>query len=391
MRVLSEFTVYRDRNFYGISPGMTRTARGDLLVAFRRQPNRKLEDRDNLHIDTHSHVALIRSSDQGRTWSEPTVVHHDPSGNIGEQAGSMFTLASGRIILSSFRWEHIEGKSEEDLGGPHVFTRGYHVWNRNNPWSGAFRMRGGLISHSDDHGQTFSPWRDLSVPADRYIDGLCAVEGVGVELASGRLLLPVYAGRVSRRLGRVVTSYASLVLASDDQGVTWQFHSSAAENPDPRGMGFDEHSLCTTTGGEIFSTLRATFDPERAIWTARSVDQGLTWSLDRLNQTHGQPIKPLRLQDGRILMIYGYRKAPNAGIRAKLLNPDLSDLHHATEFVVRGGAEKVVGSRSPDQGINMDFGYPSAVEIAPGRVLVVYYWPDPDADAHIEATLIDIE
>ena len=84
----------------------------------------------------------------------------------------------------------------------------------------------------------------------------------------------------------------------------------------------------------------------------------------------GHPFHPLALRDGRVLLTYGYREPPY-GIRARLLSGPLADPDTADEVVIRA------------DGPCPDIGYPWAVELDDGRVLVCYYWTDGDGIRHI--------
>lgn len=379
MKKLHDFVLYRSDDFYSIAPTVCRAANGDLLVGFRRMPNRQSQGRWNMHIDPESHVAIVRSRDGGKTWSEPSTVEATPG--VGQQSAQLTTLSDGRILLASFRWGLVEAAEEKDMGGPHVFTRAYHRRQPNNPWKGIFKMMGGMVCHSDDHGKSFSPWRTVAVPKETWLEGLCAIEGKVAELPGGRLLMPVYATTTG-------AAYCALCLASDDRGLTWSFLSPVAQNRHPKGQGFDEHSLTRLRSGEILSFHRATWDISDAVWLSRSRDEGKSWKLERLNGVTGHPTKGVALSDGRVLMVYGYRHQPKGGVRARLLDPECKDIDGAKEFLVRDDA--VPGDHPPDKDINSDFGYPDAVEVEPGRVLVVCYLRDPVSGARIEGTFLEI-
>jgi hypothetical protein len=90
----------------------------------------------------------------------------------------------------------------------------------------------------------------------------------------------------------------------------------------------------------------------------------------------GHPHDPLRLRDGRFLLVYGYRHPPY-GIRARLYDPDRERPEDAPEIVVR------------DDAAGPDVGYPSAVELADGRVLVAYYFVDPDGIRHVAGSVLE--
>jgi hypothetical protein len=182
--------------------------------------------------------------------------------------------------------------------------------------------------------------------------------------------------------------YCALCLASDDGGETFSFLAPVAQNPDPKGQGFDEHSFCVLANGDLVSFHRATGDPQDCVWLSRSVDQGKSWHLERLNGVIGHPTKGVRLSDGRVLMVYGYRHLPGAGVRMRILDPDCRRIAQTPEVIVRDDA--LPAGHSVDEGISFDFGYPDAVELEPGRVSVVYYFPDPVSDCRIEGSILSV-
>jgi len=55
---------------------------GELLVAFRRAPDRRrLGDEKYTHADPNSYLMLVRSKDSGRSWSkEPQLLYANPFG-----------------------------------------------------------------------------------------------------------------------------------------------------------------------------------------------------------------------------------------------------------------------------------------------------------------------
>ena len=86
----------------------------------------------------------------------------------------------------------------------------------------------------------------------------------------------------------------------------------------------------------------------------------------------------MHLKDGRILLVYGYRQAP-FGIRAKILNAECTDIATAPEVVLR------------TDGGNGDIGYPWAVQLPNGNILVAYYFNINDGTRHIAASLMELQ
>ena len=95
------------------------------------------------------------------------------------------------------------------------------------------------------------------------------------------------------------------------------------------------------------------------LWLTWSDDAGKSWAEVRPTPLWGFPPHLARLSDGRILCTYGHRRPPY-GQRACVSEDGLT-WHPDGEVVLRDDAD------------NGDLGYPASIEIAPGRMLTVYY------------------
>lgn len=368
MKKVRDLVIYRSDEHYAAHPTVCENSAGELLVAFRRQPNRrKFEGLRNLHVDVDSHCALVRSADRGETWSGAEVIHHRP--RAGDNDPCLNVLSDGHILMTFFNWELVDADTREEAGGP-PFTLDYHRTQEKNPWPGVFKMTGARLMHSDDGGKTFKGEREVRVP-EEYFGGRCAIQGKAAELPDGRVLLPVYAGT---GLGEPL---CSLALESSDRGGTFSFAGEVAVNPERGGGGFDENTLIATPGGDVVSFIEPSGDQAGALWVSRSSDSGKTWRFERVKGVRGVPQKAVRLSDGRVLLVYGYRFSPAYGVRARLLDPECRRIAEAEEIVIR------------DDGAGPDLGYPNAVEIAPGRILVVYYFTNEVSDCHIEGSILE--
>src|SRR5688572_33458700 len=79
VRVLEHVVVYEDPKFYAAFPSVVRRPDGELLLAFRRAPERRPFGEAVSHSDANSHLVSVRSADGGRTWAkEPQLVHAHP-------------------------------------------------------------------------------------------------------------------------------------------------------------------------------------------------------------------------------------------------------------------------------------------------------------------------
>ena len=181
---------------------------------------------------------------------------------------------------------------------------------------------------------------------------------------NGEILLGIYWG----------SQEGCALFASADDGESWLCRSRIARDDEAK-VAFQEPALCPD-GNEGMVCFLRTAGAGGRLATARSSD-GLHWSEPRLHALTGHPFHPLVLADGRVLLSYGYRKKPY-GIRLRVLENALADPDRAEEFVVRA------------DGACADVGYPWAVQLADGNVLLAYYWTDPQGRRQILGSWLEI-
>ena len=76
VRKVKDVIIYQDDRYYVAFPSAVKRPDGELLVAFRRAPNRLNwgEERNN-HVDPNSYLVMVRSTD-GETFTEdPELIH----------------------------------------------------------------------------------------------------------------------------------------------------------------------------------------------------------------------------------------------------------------------------------------------------------------------------
>src|SRR2546423_8859067 len=81
---LKDVVIYRDETFYSAFPSVVRRPDGELLVAFRRAPERRnFGDARETHTDPCSQLVLVRSNDGGETWTpKPQLLFAHPRGGL---------------------------------------------------------------------------------------------------------------------------------------------------------------------------------------------------------------------------------------------------------------------------------------------------------------------
>lgn len=357
-----DIIVYQDDRFFSTFPSIVQRPDGELLVAFRRAPNRTLlGEKSNLHTDANSYLMLVRSRDSGKTWSkEPELIYAHPFG--GSQDPCMVQLRDGTIICTSYGWARVNTNYSAQLTNTTSHTGGYV-------------FLGGYVLRSKDGGHS---WQGPFVPPpitsnpdrDVFNQPVAAFNrGAMCEESDGRLYW-VVAATAADKPRRTETH----LLISSDQGETWKYSCPVATDPK---ITFSETSLYETPKGDLVAFLRtANFDDHTVI--ARSTDRGRSFQPWQDTGFQGHPHHALRLPDARVLLSYGYRHTP-FGVRARVLNAECTDFATAEEAILRG------------DGGTTDLGYPWATMISKNRALVVYYFNKADGTRYIAGTFLELD
>jgi hypothetical protein len=158
-----------------------------------------------------------------------------------------------------------------------------------------------------------------------------------------------------------------------DGGKTWSLESFVTPEPD-----MSDYAIMPSTVRIDANTLLTAVRYRKYIELYRSKDGGKTWedAGRPAPATGGNPPSMLKLKDGRLALVYGYRLEPY-GIRARL-----SGDNGAT-----WGDEIVLRS----DGGSWDLGYPRTVQRHDGKLVTVYYYnTDAKGERFIGATIWDV-
>jgi sialidase-1 len=363
IRKVRDLVIYENPRFYSSFPSVVKRPDGELIVAFRRAPERKaLGEKITSHVDPNSYLVIVRSKDNARTWtSEPELLYAHPFG--GSQDPCLLQLRNGNLLCTSYGWAFVRPDGIPNIKPP---------VSQNTP--GTFFL-GGYYLISENGGRTwkgpfYPPHIDPEIRLDVYGQKLPAYNrGSLYEGKSGSIFWVVAA---CDRLMPAKTS--NHLLISKDGGQTWTYSCPVATD---ENVVFNEASVYETPKGDLVAFLRtASFNDHACI--ARSTDGGKSFLHWQDMGFQGHPFQALRLSDNRVLLIYGYRHQP-FGIRARVLNPECTDYNTAPEIVLR------------DDGGSTDIGYPWSVQINEKQVLVTYYFNIGDGTRHIAGTILEIE
>jgi hypothetical protein len=319
----------KQENRYIGWPTIAKTKSGELLAVFSG-------DRDQ-HVCPFGIVQMIRSKDNGETWSEPETVNNTP---LDDRDAGIIETKDGTLVVSWFtslafdkeRYyeKHPSWKRHAGKLGPE--TRAY--------WLGNWTRR------STDNGLTWD---------DPVKQNGTAPHGP-IELADGRLL-NVGTGKID---GKKVNS----VEESTDGGKSWQLISTIAI-PEKEDMQFyHEPHVAELPDGKLVAQIR--YQPtDKALHFLRqseSLDGGKTWTVAHKTPMWGYPPHLIVLDNGWLLSVYGVRRKPYSE-RACISRDGGKTWDIQNEIILK-------------HAMNSDLGYPASVQLDDGTILTIYYQID---------------
>ncbi len=358
IKKIRDVLIYRDSMFYNTFPSVIKRTDGTLLLAFRRAPNRLIfGEKGNNHVDDNSYLVTLSSAD-GENWTkDPRLLYAHPFG--GSQDPCLLQLKDGSIVCASYGWQAVRPDGIGNLKQPYFESGGYI-------------FLGGYVVRSGDGGLTWKgPYYPPHIQPERNFNPMgypvpAYNRGALYEAHDGRILWIVAAHDSIKKT-------SNYLIASKDKGVSWEYVGEVAKSPQ---VSFNEASVIETPGGDIVGFLRTEGMEDNAV-IARSKDGGKNFTWQSMG-FKGHPLNALQLQDGRVLVTYGYRHKP-FGIRARILNSECTDFATAPEVVLR------------DDGGNGDLGYTWPVQLDRNRVLIVYYYNTANGLRYIAGTIAEIK
>lgn len=328
-RVEQARTISMQPDLFAGWPTLLRRSNGELLLVY--------SGGREAHVCPFGRVELMRSSDDGETWSWPQVLMDTP---IDDRDAGICETSKGTLLVTTFTslaYEPILAKARD--WPPERLAR----------WQAAHRavsdarrksLLGTWMLRSEDGGLTWSaPYR---VPVN-------SPHGP-VPLSGGRLL---YAGKRLWDQDKAIG-----VCESTDDGASWRWLAAIPARPGDRVEDYHELHAVETKSGRILCHIRNHNEANRLeTLQSESDDGGRTWTTPHPIGVWGLPSHLLRLRDGRILMTYGYRRPPRG------------NLARWSDDEGKSWSEPITLSSDGGE----DLGYPSTVELGSGALLTAWY------------------
>ena len=362
-KIISKKGITRE---YQAVPDACRLKNGDIIAVFYDGDNHVTYP--NSEYPNAGRICLIRSKDEGRTWSNPTVIYDDLNDNRDPHINQM---SDGSIILSFFslEFDESEPKNLKDEQPSYnqdqvsKFGNNPDLLHEEKPENSELKVRptgqikwtskGPYILKSFNNGSTWQKEAKLIPTSTPEWNCSAKVR----EMPDGSWLLPVYRSEPSKNAawGGVIPSFdkgetwgevipigedANLVLAAETDVITlkddtlfailrgdrsivnmhYATSNDSGKNWTPvKDIGFVGHapSLTRLKSGEILLSYRAYCDKSGYYTGLRiSRDEAKTWEGPYLiDDTPGAYPSTVELSDGSILAIY-YEEGEGSSIRA---------------------------------------------------------------------------
>jgi len=292
----------------GYFPVIVKTADRALLAVFRDGAG---------HMGREGFLVSSRSTDGGRTWSEPVIVVK--TREYDDRNPAVGVAKDGRVTVAYHA---------NSMYGPD----GKYMKDRRDPTA----LHTGLV-HSTDDGRT---WAQPMLWTDATEWDSMSPYGRILTLDDGTMAMPIYLEK-------------SYLLRSKDGGRSWGDLTFVADD-------INEAAYCVLPSREwLVMGRKEREDEEHRMLLRRSSDGGRTWSeLTPFGRGRTLPADLALLSDGSVLVVYGYRDRP-FGARARR-SRDGGRTWSERELILHDRAE------------SSDCGYPSAV-LTDGWVVVAFY------------------
>ncbi len=322
-----------DGAYYHGWPTLIRRRNGQLMVV--------VSGGREEHICPFGRVDLYVSNDNGARWSWPRTVL---DGDIDDRDAGILETAKGTLLISTFTslaYEPTLRRAEKDGKWPAERLAKWQSASNRLTADARKAQLGQWVFRSTDEGKTWQP------PVSSIVN---SPHGPA-QLSDARI---IYAGKELW-----TGEHRNGLSVSTDEGQSWSwltaFPTRAGDNP----AEYHELHLVECKSGKLITHIRNHNKANSGeTLQTESTDGGKTWSEPHPIGVWGLPSHLLRLADGRLLMTYGYRRAP-FGNQARVSADE-------------GATWSEPMTLSAD-GMGGDLGYPSTAELPDGTLITVWY------------------
>ena len=327
--IMSTKVICKQEGKYIGWPSITKTDSGELLVVF--SGNREA------HVCPFGVTQMIRSSDNGETWSDPETINNTP---LDDRDPGILETKNGTLLVNWFTSLAFDKDKYYDRN-PTWKLHADKLGNETKKyWIGNWTRR------SLNSGQS---WED---PVKQVVS---APHGP-IEMTDGRLL---YVGTAvingSKMMG---------VEQSCDDGKSWQYISTMPLNTDDDVAFYHEPHVVEIKNGKLIAMFR--YQPrdrdQSYLRQSESYNGGRSWTTSHKISIWGYPPHLIQLNNGWLMVSYGVRREPFGEMAC--ISKDGGETWETDKQIMINPA------------INSDLGYPASVQLDDGSIMTVYYQID---------------
>ena len=298
------------------------------------------------HVCPFGKVVMCISEDEGASWTPPMIVMDTP---LDDRDAGILPFGENSVMITSFnntgamqkKWNHLRDENG-NINPRSVYINGYLD---TIDWAKAEeRYLGSTFILSHDGGKTFGEVKRIPITAPH-----------GPVLTPDGLIL--YVGRTFSSDDTVQENDCVEAYRVFPDGT----YEKLGEIPNiaPELLSCEPHAV-VLDDGKIIVHIRVQNKGIFTTYQSESTDGGHTFTNPRqlLADRGGAPAHLLKLRDGTLISVYGYREAPY-GIKVM--------------FSFDNGENWDIGHDIYVNGVSSDLGYPASVELENGDILTVFY------------------
>ncbi|MEI0603748.1 sialidase family protein [Brachyspira alvinipulli] len=353
INILDENVIFEDINSYPAFPSIIKLDSKRFLASFRTAPRIK-KNYSHLHSLSKSMLAVINKNRVEKVFE---FAEYD---SAAKQDAQLFRADEKTIIAYYFRYT-FHPMNEKELFNDYTFIE----------YNNTIALLDGIgVCISYDNGETFSkPYVIKIKNSDNVIMKNFAVRGSMCKIGN-EIFASIYAYK--KNINKKDCKYQCYVISSKDL-IDWKLKSFLCEtefkkiNGKKARIEYVEPSLLSYKNN-IISFIRTHVNNEYGLTSiSYSKDKGKTFSKPVFTDIKGYPLNPLILEDGKVILTYGYRLKPY-GIRAIVFDT-VDELFDIEKINYKVNNEEII---IDDSMKSTDCGYPWCIE-NDGVISSVYY------------------
>ncbi len=327
--ILETNVICKEQNRYIGWPTITKTKSGELLAVFSG-------NRDQ-HVCPYGITQMIRSIDNGRTWSKPVTINNTP---LDDRDAGIIITKKGTWLVSWFTSLAFDTKQNYAKHPEWIRHSEKLSVETKSKWLGNW------IRRSTNKGKTW----------EEPIQELVSAPHGPIELKDGRLL---YVGTANINDKKKLAVEESL-----DDGKSWELLSTISIPDNDSISPYSEPHVVEMPDGKLLAMFRYNpYDRTNSyLQQSESYDGGKTWTKTHKTNIWGYPPHLLLLQNGWLLVSYGVRKIPYSE-RACISRDGGKTWDLENEIIL-------------STSFSGDLGYPASVQLDDGSIITIYYQID---------------